>query len=114
MSGGRMRGQLLGRFAVTWPGGADRQRMVDAMVDHWLAQWTAGKTRPPTVRRVWLSGKVLEIHADSVTFWTVVTEQEISLFWEAPMATRLLLTNAKRDELVRTVRDYIEDEMRGV
>jgi len=108
-----MRGQLLGRVPVTWPAGVDRRQMVDAMVDHWLAQWTAGKTNPPTPRRAWLSDKVLEVRVDSVTFWTVLTEQEISLFWEAPMATRLLLSNTKRNALIQTVRDYIEGEMRG-
>jgi hypothetical protein len=106
-----MRGQLLGRVPVTWPTGNDRQQMVDAMVDHWLEQWIAQKTRPPTPRRAWLSNKVLEIHVDNVTFWTVLTEQEIALFWEAPMAKRLLLTSSKREELVQTVRDYIDSEM---
>ena len=106
-----MRGQLLGRVPVTWPTGIDRQEMVDSMVDHWLKQWTAGKTKPSTPRRAWLSSKVLEVRVDNITFWTVLTEPEISLFWEAPMATRLLLTNAKRESMVQMVRDYIEGEM---
>ncbi len=104
-----MRGQLLGRVPVRWPSGTDRQKTVDAMVDHWLDQWTTRKANAPW--RAWLSDKVLEVHVDNITFWTVLTEQEIALFWEAPMATRLLLTNAKRESMIQIVKDYIEGEM---
>jgi hypothetical protein len=102
-----MRGHLLGRFPVAWPSNADRQALVDAVVEYGMDQWIARKGVPSlalTPRQTWLSDNVLEVRVDAVTIWTVLTEQEIAFFWEAPLAFRLLLTNKKRDALLKGVR----------
>jgi hypothetical protein len=102
-----MKGHLLGRFPVAWPPDADRQRLVDTVVEHGMQQWSARKGVPSLAvapRQTWLADNVLEVRVDAVTIWTVLTEQEIAFFWDAPLALRLLLTDKKRDALIQGVR----------
>ena len=102
-----MKGHLIGRLRVTWPPNADRQDLVNAVIDHGMDQWIARKGAPSLAlapRQTWLSDNVLEVCIEAVTIWTVLTEQEIAFFWEAPLAFRLLLTNKKRDALLNLVR----------
>jgi hypothetical protein len=101
-----MKGHLLGRFPVAWPLQADRQGLVDGVVAHGMDQWRARKGNSSLAvapRLRWLADNVLEVCVDSVTIWIVLTDQEMALFWEAPLAFRLLLTNKKREALIRTV-----------
>jgi hypothetical protein len=95
---------------MTWPPGCDRRALVDARLGTHLALWNERLSRWFVSGRpeaTWLSDRVLQIRAAAVTFWAVLTESEVTVFWEAPLAVRLLVTQSRRDAMVATLRNDI-------
>ncbi|ACB28385.1 hypothetical protein [Methylobacterium radiotolerans] len=95
--------ELLCRLPVAWPLGCDRRALIDARIDHHLALWDERLARwliPERPHAIWLSDRVLEVRAAAVTFWAVLTESEVTIFWDAPLAVRLLVSPSRRAAMI--------------
>ena len=100
--------ELLCRLPVTWPPGSDRRALVDARLGAQLALWNERLSRwlvPSRAEATWLSDRVLEIRAAAVTVWAVLTESEVTVFWEAPLPVRLSLSGRRREAMIEALRD---------
>ncbi|MGQ8560940.1 hypothetical protein, partial [Enterobacter hormaechei] len=70
--------------------------------DH-LALWSERLARflvPGRPEATWRSDRVLEVRAAAVTLWAVLTETEVTVFWEAPAAIRLLIGQSRRKAMI--------------
>ncbi|MBV8612257.1 MAG: hypothetical protein JOY66_00610 [Acetobacteraceae bacterium] len=111
-----MKQHLFCRFDVRWPEQGDRQAVVELMVARQVERWTklVPGASPDDSRGRWLSDRVLEVRVASVVFWVVLTEGEVSLFWNAPIAARVLLTESLRQTILDAVRrDFSEALVAG-
>lgn len=101
-----MNRELLCRLPVTWPPGSDRRALIDARLGAQLALWSERLSHwlvPSQPEATWLSDRVLQIRVAAVTVYAVVTEGEVTVFWEAPLAVRLLVTRSKRQAMIEAL-----------
>ena len=108
-----MRRQLFCRFDVSWPEGRDRRTVIDSIVERQIACWT--KPLPDWVQSEpvgrWLSERVLELRIAVVTVWVVITEREVSLFWNAPATAKVFLNDSRRNTIIEALRHDVADAL---
>ncbi|SDN70489.1 hypothetical protein SAMN05216360_110198 [Methylobacterium phyllostachyos] len=108
--------ELLFRMDVAWPPGSDRRALIDARLDSHLALWTERLSRwfvPGRPEAIWLSDQVLQVRAAAVTLWAVLTDGEVSVFWEAPPAVRLLVGARRREAMISAFKADLSAAMAG-
>ncbi len=99
--------ELLFRMPVAWPPDCDRRALIDARLDTHLARWDERLSRgfvPGRPEAVWLSDRVLQVRAAAVTLWAVLTDGEVTVFWDAPPAVRLLVSPSRRAAMIHAFR----------
>jgi len=101
-----MNRQLLCRFDVSWPEGHDRRNLIDCIVEQQIARWTQRRSELRQSEPIgrWLSERVLELRIAVVTVWVVITEREVSLFWNAPATAKVFLNDSRRNTIIEALR----------
>lgn len=104
---------MLCRLPVAWPAGCDRRTLIDGQLGAQLALWEKRLARfliPGRPNAQWLSDRVLEVRSAAVTFWVVLTEHEVTVFWDAPLAVRLLISQSGREAII----EALQTDMSGL
>ena len=99
--------EILCRLPVAWPAGCDRRALIDARLAPHTASWEERLSHvlmPGRPAATWLSDRVLEVRAAKVTFWAGLTEKEVTVFWDAPLAIRMIMTPSRREAIIEALK----------